>query len=164
MASVGPTHGPSLHVMCHAFRKSGWDIDCVVPVPDGSRPAAIQISAELGLPYREGLVKNRYVGRTFIMPDQRTRELSVRRKLNAMPAVFSGKSVLLVDDSIVRGTTMSQIVDMVRKAGAKKVWPCWVSDDMNCLVRCAKLMLTRDIFVFMYGGKVWLVCAVFCAL
>lgn len=102
-------------------RKSGWDIDCVVPVPDGSRPAAIQISAELGLPYREGLVKNRYVGRTFIMPDQRTRELSVRRKLNAMPAVFSGKSVLLVDDSIVRGTTMSQIVDMVRKAGAKKV-------------------------------------------
>jgi len=90
-------------------------------VPDGSRPAAIQISAELGLPYREGLVKNRYVGRTFIMPDQRTRELSVRRKLNAMPAVFSGKSVLLVDDSIVRGTTMSQIVDMVRKAGAKKV-------------------------------------------
>ena len=156
----------------------------MVPVPDGSRPAAIQISAELGLPYREGLVKNRwaalsaaflplckslhartvadsscfmsegtawnglcyallillnsrivldqvasrliwvvcrYVGRTFIMPDQRTRELSVRRKLNAMPAVFEGKSVLLVDDSIVRGTTMSQIVDMVRKAGAKKV-------------------------------------------
>lgn len=104
-------------------RKSGWDIDCVVPVPDGSRPAAIQISAELGLPYREGLVKNRYVGRTFIMPDQRTRELSVRRKLNAMPAVFSGKKILLVDDSIVRGTTMSQIVDMVRKAGAKKVMP-----------------------------------------
>ncbi|KAA6427811.1 MAG: amidophosphoribosyltransferase [Trebouxia sp. A1-2] len=102
--------------------EDGWDIDCVVPVPDGSRPAAIQMSAELGLPYREGLVKNRYVGRTFIMPDQRTRELSVRRKLNAMPAVFSGKSVLLVDDSIVRGTTMSQIVDMVRKAGAKKVY------------------------------------------
>lgn len=102
-------------------RKSGWDIDCVVPVPDGSRPAAIQMSAELGLPYREGLVKNRYVGRTFIMPDQRTRELSVRRKLNAMPAVFSGKKILLVDDSIVRGTTMSQIVDMVRKAGAEKV-------------------------------------------
>lgn len=93
----------------------------MVPVPDGSRPAAIQISHELGLPYREGLVKNRYVGRTFIMPDQRTRELSVRRKLNAMPAVFRDKSVLLVDDSIVRGTTMRQIVDMVRKAGAKKV-------------------------------------------
>jgi len=100
----------------------GWDIDMVVPVPDGSRPAAIQISAETGLPYREGLVKNRYVGRTFIMPDQRTRELSVRRKLNAMPAVFKDKNVLLVDDSIVRGTTMAQIVDMVRKTGAKKVY------------------------------------------
>ncbi|KAK9789949.1 hypothetical protein WJX73_008712 [Symbiochloris irregularis] len=99
-----------------------WKIDCVVPVPDGSRPAAIQISAVLGLPYREGLVKNRYVGRTFIMPDQRIRELSVRRKLNAMPTVFAGKNVLLVDDSIVRGTTMRQIVGMVRKAGAKKVY------------------------------------------
>lgn len=105
-----------------AVRECGWHVDCVVPVPDGSRPAAIQISAELGLPYREGLVKNRYVGRTFIMPDQRTRELSVRRKLNAMPAVFAGKAVLLVDDSIVRGTTMGQIVDMVRAAGASKVY------------------------------------------
>ena len=113
-----PVLHSKLWLLC---RQTGWDIDCVVPVPDGSRPAAIQISADLGLPYREGLVKNRYVGRTFIMPDQRTRELSVRRKLNAMPAVFSGKSILLVDDSIVRGTTMSQIVDMVRKAGARKV-------------------------------------------
>ncbi|KAK9814073.1 hypothetical protein WJX72_000317 [[Myrmecia] bisecta] len=108
--------------LAQRIKEMKWDIDCVVPVPDGSRPAAIQISAELRLPYREGLVKNRYVGRTFIMPDQRTRELSVRRKLNAMPAVFAGKNVLLVDDSIVRGTTMSQIVDMVRKAGAKKVY------------------------------------------
>jgi amidophosphoribosyltransferase len=83
--------------------------------------ALLQVSAELGLPYREGLVKNRYVGRTFIMPDQRMREMSVRRKLNAMPAVFEGKKVLLIDDSIVRGTTMAQIVDMVRRAGAKKV-------------------------------------------
>lgn len=99
-----------------------WNIDLVCPVPDGSRPAAIQISSELGLPYREGLVKNRYVGRTFIMPDQRMREVSVRRKLNAMPAVFEGKSVLLVDDSIVRGTTMTQIVDMVRRSGASKVY------------------------------------------
>ena len=105
----------------HPARESGWDIDLVCPVPDGSRPAAIQISAELGLPYREGLVKNRYVGRTFIMPDQRMREVSVRRKLNAMPVVFAGKNVLLIDDSIVRGTTMSQIVDMVRRAGAAKV-------------------------------------------
>ncbi|CAG9467099.1 unnamed protein product [Pedinophyceae sp. YPF-701] len=101
---------------------TGWDIDMVVPVPDGSRPAAIEIASEMNIPYREGLVKNRYVGRTFIMPDQRTRELSVRRKLNAMPAVFDGKSVLLVDDSIVRGTTMNQIVAMVRRAGAKKVY------------------------------------------
>lgn len=108
--------------LAERVREIGWEVDCVVPVPDGSRPAAIELSAELRLPYREGLVKNRYVGRTFIMPDQRTRELSVKRKLNAMPAVFSGKRVLLVDDSIVRGTTMSQIVDMVRKAGASKVY------------------------------------------
>lgn len=108
--------------LARRIKASRWDIDLVCPVPDGSRPAAIQISAELGLPYREGLVKNRYVGRTFIMPDQRMREMSVRRKLNAMPAVFAGKNVLLVDDSIVRGTTMSQIVDMVRSAGAAKVY------------------------------------------
>ena len=100
----------------------GWDIDVVVPVPDGSRPSAIEIASALNLPYREGLVKNRYVGRTFIMPDQRTRELSVRRKLNAMRSVFNGKKVLLVDDSIVRGTTMNQIVNMVRDAGASKVY------------------------------------------
>ena len=99
-----------------------WEIDVVVPVPDGSRPSAIEIAGELELPYREGLVKNRYVGRTFIMPDQRTRELSVRRKLNAMRSVFNGKKVLLVDDSIVRGTTMSQIVQMCRSAGATKVY------------------------------------------
>lgn len=102
-------------------RELDWDIDVVVPVPDGSRPSAIELASELNMPYREGLVKNRYVGRTFIMPDQRLREMSVRRKLNAMPAVMSGKNVLLIDDSVVRGTTMSQIVEMVRKAGAKKV-------------------------------------------
>lgn len=108
--------------LARRIQDRGWDIDLVCPVPDGSRPAAIQISAEMKLPYREGLVKNRYVGRTFIMPDQRLREMSVRRKLNAMPAVFEGKNVLLVDDSIVRGTTMSQIVEMVRRAGAAKVY------------------------------------------
>ncbi|PNH02602.1 Amidophosphoribosyltransferase [Tetrabaena socialis] len=108
--------------LANRIRERGWDVDIVCPVPDGSRPAAIQIAAELGLPYREGLVKNRYVGRTFIMPDQRMREMSVRRKLNAMPAVFKDQSVLLIDDSIVRGTTMTQIVDMVRRAGAKKVY------------------------------------------
>ncbi|KAG2491227.1 hypothetical protein HYH03_010435 [Edaphochlamys debaryana] len=108
--------------LANRIKQKGWDLDIVCPVPDGSRPAAIQIAAELGLPYREGLVKNRYVGRTFIMPDQRLREMSVRRKLNAMPVVFEGKSVLLIDDSIVRGTTMTQIVDMLRKAGARKVY------------------------------------------
>lgn len=99
-----------------------WNIDTVVPVPDGSRPAAIEIAAAMNKPYREGLVKNRYVGRTFIMPNQRLREMSVRRKLNAMSAVFRGRDVLLVDDSIVRGTTMRQIVEMVRRAGARKVY------------------------------------------
>ena len=104
------------------IQKTGWDIDVVVPVPDGSRPAAIEIASALDLPYREGLVKNRYVGRTFIMPTQRMREISVRRKLNAMRTVFEGKKVLLVDDSIVRGTTMTQIVAMCRAAGAHKVY------------------------------------------
>jgi len=104
------------------IRERWQDIDVIVPVPDGSRPSAIELSAALGLPYREGLVKNRYVGRTFIMPSQRMRELSVRRKLNAMSAVFEGKNVLLVDDSIVRGTTMRQIVEMCKRAGAKKVY------------------------------------------
>jgi len=100
----------------------GWEIVTIVPVPDGSRPSAIEVASALDLPYREGLVKNRYVGRTFIMPDQRIRELSVRRKLNAMRSVFNGKRVLLIDDSIVRGTTMNQIVQMCRAAGAVKVY------------------------------------------
>jgi amidophosphoribosyltransferase len=108
--------------LARRIKSREWEIDVVVPVPDGSRPSAIEIAGELELPYREGLVKNRYVGRTFIMPDQRTRELSVRRKLNAMRSVFNGKKVLLVDDSIVRGTTMSQIVQMCRTAGATKVY------------------------------------------
>eukprot|EP00227_Mantoniella_beaufortii_P015718 CAMPEP_0197584074 /NCGR_PEP_ID=MMETSP1326-20131121/6790_1 /TAXON_ID=1155430 /ORGANISM="Genus nov. species nov., Strain RCC2288" /LENGTH=590 /DNA_ID=CAMNT_0043148383 /DNA_START=207 /DNA_END=1979 /DNA_ORIENTATION=+ len=104
------------------IKERDWEIDVIVPVPDGSRPSAIEIASYLDMPYREGLVKNRYVGRTFIMPDQRTRELSVRRKLNAMRSVFNGKKVLLVDDSIVRGTTMTQIVQMCRNAGAVKVY------------------------------------------
>ena len=108
--------------LARRIKQREWEIDVVVPVPDGSRPSAIEIASSLEMPYREGLVKNRYVGRTFIMPDQRTRELSVRRKLNAMRSVFNGKSVLLVDDSIVRGTTMSQIVKMCRAAGATKVY------------------------------------------
>ena len=86
------------------------------------RPAAQELAGLLGLNYREGFIKNRYVGRTFIMPDQATRKKSVRQKLNAMPVEFAGKSILLVDDSIVRGTTMGQIVDLARQSGAKKVY------------------------------------------
>ena len=98
------------------------DIDVVIPVPDTSRTAAMQVAHGLGLKYREGFIKNRYIGRTFIMPEQSARKASVRRKLNAIDLEFGGKNVLLVDDSIVRGTTSAQIVDMAREAGAKKVY------------------------------------------
>jgi amidophosphoribosyltransferase len=98
------------------------DIDAVIPVPDSGRIAALQMANTLNLPYREGFVKNRYVGRTFIMPGQALREKSVRRKLNAMEHEFSGKNILLVDDSIVRGTTSQQIIEMARDVGAKKVY------------------------------------------
>ncbi|WP_373848247.1 amidophosphoribosyltransferase [Achromobacter insuavis] len=98
------------------------DIDVVMPIPDSSRPAAMQLAARLNLDYREGLIKNRYVGRTFIMPGQAVRRKSVRQKLNAIGMEFKGKNVLLVDDSIVRGTTSPEIVDMARAAGANKVY------------------------------------------
>jgi len=98
------------------------DIDVVIPIPETSCDTALQIAQTLDLPYRQGFVKNRYIGRTFIMPGQEQRKKSVRRKLNAISAEFKGKSVLLVDDSIVRGTTSEQIIDMARAAGAKKVY------------------------------------------
>lgn len=98
------------------------DIDVVIPIPETSCDTALQIAQHLDLPYRQGFVKNRYIGRTFIMPGQAERKKSVRRKLNAISAEFIGKNVLLVDDSIVRGTTSEQIIDMARKAGAKKVY------------------------------------------
>jgi amidophosphoribosyltransferase len=98
------------------------DIHVVIPVPDTSRTSALQLAQRLGVKYREGFIKNRYIGRTFIMPGQQQRETSVRRKLNAIDLEFRGKNVLLVDDSIVRGTTSAQIIDLAREAGAKKVY------------------------------------------
>ena len=98
------------------------DIDVVIPIPDTSRTSALQLANNLGVKYREGFIKNRYIGRTFIMPGQQQRKNSVRKKLNAIDLEFRDKNVLLVDDSIVRGTTSSQIIDMARDAGANKVY------------------------------------------
>jgi amidophosphoribosyltransferase len=98
------------------------DIDVVIPIPDSSTTAALQVATELNIPYRDGFVKNRYIGRTFIMPYQEEREKSVRRKLNILDLEFKGKNVLLVDDSIVRGTTSQKIIEMAKEAGANKVY------------------------------------------
>lgn len=105
--------------------KQEWpnhDIDVVIPVPDTSRTAALEMGRVLKLPYREGFIKNRYIGRTFIMPGQAERKKSVRQKLNPIKSEFAGKTVLLVDDSIVRGTTSQKIIELAREAGAKKVY------------------------------------------
>ena len=102
--------------------KPDHDIDVVIPIPESSTTAALQLAAALNIPYRQGFVKNRYIGRTFIMPYQEERKKSVRRKLNILDLEFQGKNVLLVDDSIVRGTTSKRIIEMAKEAGAKKVY------------------------------------------
>ena len=103
------------------------DIDVVIPIPESSLTSAFELSAELGLDYRQAFVKNRYISRTFIMPDQAQRELSVRRKLNPIGEEFRDRNVLLVDDSIVRGTTSRQIIRLARQAGARRVYFASVS-------------------------------------
>ena len=121
--SVYKTRGRFGEALARQWRESGAPIpDSVIPIPDSSRDAALAMAMELGLPYREGLVKNRYIGRTFIMPSQKGRQNSIRRKLNPIKLEFEGKDVLLVDDSIVRGNTARKIVQMARDAGARKVY------------------------------------------
>ncbi|HJV73646.1 MAG TPA: amidophosphoribosyltransferase [Noviherbaspirillum sp.] len=122
-ASVYATRLKMGEYLAEKIRKefSSGDIDVVMPIPDSSRPAAMELALKLNTQYREGFIKNRYIGRTFIMPGQAQRRKSVRQKLNAISSEFKGKSVLLVDDSIVRGTTSREIVQMARDSGAKRV-------------------------------------------
>jgi amidophosphoribosyltransferase len=102
-------------------------IDAVIPIPDTSRAAALQMAESMGIPYRDGFVKNRYIARTFIMAGQEARKKNVRKKLSPLRGEFTGKNVLLVDDSIIRGNTASQVVKMVRQCGAKRVYLCSAS-------------------------------------
>jgi amidophosphoribosyltransferase len=109
-------------LLAEEIKKHDLDIDVVVPVPDSARDAAIEIARQLNLKYREALVKNRYIGRTFIMPADQKRRSSIRQKLNAIPSELKGKNVLIVDDSIVRGNTSRAIIELIRECGAKKVY------------------------------------------
>ena len=128
-------------MLAEKIRKANLKIDVIIPVPDTSRAAAVAISEELGIPYREGFIKNRYIGRTFIMPSQELRQRSIRLKLNPIKEEFLGKNVLIIDDSIVRGNTSKEIVSLVREMGAAKVYlgiyspplkhPCFYGIDMQ---------------------------------
>jgi amidophosphoribosyltransferase len=138
-------HGHRLHLVRQRMgeqlaKEQPAEADIVVGLPDSAVPAAIGYAREIGLPYTEALIKNRYIGRTFIQPDQRLREVGVSLKFNALPEVLEGKRVVLVDDTIVRGTTSKPIVNMLRQAGAKEVhmrvhappmmWPCYLGVDL----------------------------------
>lgn len=137
--------GERLHMMRQSMgrqlaRESGVDADVVVGLPDSATPAAIGYARESGIPYTEALIKNRYIGRTFIQPNQKMRQTSVKLKFNVLPEAVDGKRVVLIDDSIVRGTTSRPIVDLLRQAGAKEVhmrvhappimWPCYMGVDL----------------------------------
>lgn len=121
--------------------------DVVIPIPDSSRDAALMMSNSLGVPYREGFIKNRYVGRTFIMPSQHERKEAIRRKMNPIPLEFEGKNVLLVDDSIVRGNTSRKLVDVARRVGAKKVYLASTSPPLVAPCPYGIDMATRDEFI-----------------
>jgi amidophosphoribosyltransferase len=146
--------------LAEEIKKHDLDIDVVVPVPDSARDAAIEIARLLNLKYREALVKNRYIGRTFIMPADQKRKSSVRQKLNPIPSELKGKNVLLVDDSIVRGNTSRAIIQMIRECGAKKVYfgsyspplrfPCVYGIDMQT----KKEFIARDATVEQIAKKI----------
>jgi amidophosphoribosyltransferase len=137
--------GDRLHLVRQRMGAELWrehpvDADVVIPLPDSSVPAAIGFAEASGIPYKEGLIKNRYIGRTFIQPDQHLRDQGVKLKFNALPEVLAGKRVVLVDDTIVRGTTSRPIIDLLRSSGAREVhmrvhappimWPCYLGVDM----------------------------------
>ena len=134
--------------LAQQWRESGApQPDVVIPIPDSARDAALSMAEALGVPYREGLTKNRYIGRTFIMPNQEARQRSIRRKLNSIPLEFEGKRVLLVDDSIVRGNTSRKVIEVARRAGAAKVYFASTSPPLNSPCPYGIDMATEDDFI-----------------
>ena len=134
--------------LAEQWRESGApEPDVVIPIPDSARDAALSMAEALGVPYREGFTKNRYVGRTFIMPNQESRQRSIRRKLNPIPLEFRGKNVLLVDDSIVRGNTSQKIIQVARKAGAAQVFFASTSPPLTAPCPYGIDMATKNDFV-----------------